>query len=186
MEFSTVRFNSERNVMKMPDIETFRNDHKVSKSVFDRRTTTENNENVEILRETKISFTKKKLLLQILLPAKLHRSVPADLRSYILQLYVDDKLTDTDNSQPRDDIVISQMDRNATDVERLHHSENVSTGPFADVIFSNLHSRLDQSSSLLSSGSLFSLGECKKKAIESLKIKGKYNVNVANFIGQLQ
>lgn len=172
MEFSTVRFHSERNVMKMPDIETFRNDHKVSKSVFDRRTLTENNENVETLRETKLSFTKKKLLLQMLLPAKLYRSVPDDLRSYILQLYVDDKLTDTDNSRSRTDTVISEMDRNATDVERRNHSKNVSTGPFADVIFSNLHSRLDQNSSLLSSSSQFSLGECKKKAIESLKIKG--------------
>lgn len=114
----------------------------------------------------------KKYFLQTPVTGKLHRSLPADLRSYIAQLCVDEESKNANRFvRRRSDVVISHTERN-------NQSEKQSlTNPFAEVIFSNLTSTLDRNSSLLSVGSQFPSGECKKNAIESLNVKCEYIIS---------
>lgn len=116
------------------------------------------------------------------LAEKRNQSVPADLRSYILELCLDEKLTATDTFKfirRRSDDLISQMDQNATNFERNNRCDDANTNAVTEVLYSNLKTTMDQSSSLLTTGSQFSLSECKRNAIETLKMQSKLDKLVA-------
>ncbi|KAG4077852.1 hypothetical protein HA402_013786 [Bradysia odoriphaga] len=86
------------------------------------------------------------------------RSFPSDLRSYIHQLYMDKGTVEMDHTTPDED----RNDQSANRIE---------SNPGAEILYSKLNSGLEQSSSLLSSGSQCASSECKDSAIKSLKMQ---------------
>lgn len=71
---------------------------------------------------------------------------------------------------------VATVDDNNVKSNILAERMNQSESPVTETLFSNLNSTLDQSSSLLSSGSL--IDECKRNAIESLKKQSKSECSV--------
>lgn len=119
------------------------------------------------------------------LSEKRNQSLPADLRSYILQLCLDEKLTASDTFKfirQRNDDLKSQLDHKASDAERKNHYEDANTNPVTEVLYSNLHTTIEQSSSLLSTGSQLSMSECKRNAIETLKMQSKLDSYIGCYI----
>ncbi|XP_037051567.1 uncharacterized protein LOC119085308 isoform X2 [Bradysia coprophila] len=86
-----------------------------------------------------------------------NRSFTSELRSQIYQLCMDKGIVEMDRKTPNEEI----NDQYA----------NIESNPGAEVLYSNLNSRLEQSSSLLSSGSQCATSECKESAIQILKIQ---------------
>lgn len=98
-------------------------------------------------------------------PAKPNENLPVDLKSCILQLIRDEEFMETRVMGHSSASTLNELN-----VQSVNNNANHG----AEILFSNLNSRLDQSSSLLSSGSRFATSKCKQNAIEILKIQSKY------------